>query len=61
MVGTTRELIEPAGEAHRRGLRVLLDLVHGHAATNEGEGLCRFDGTVQAGYFKDKLHPEWQT
>lgn len=31
--------------AHGMGLRVLMDLIHSHAVSNEVEGLSRFDGT----------------
>ena len=52
------ELIDAA---HNQGLRVIMDIIHAHASTNQGEGLYGFDGTSQAGYFKHHLHPEWGT
>jgi 1,4-alpha-glucan branching enzyme len=43
--GTPEQLKELIDEAHGMGLRVIMDLVHSHAASNEIEGLSRFDGT----------------
>ena len=48
-------------EAHGLGLRVIIDLVHSHAASNEVEGLARMDGTPWL-YFHDGergVHPAW--
>lgn len=44
--GTPEALKALIDEAHRLGLRVIMDLVHSHAAKNEAEGLSRFDGTL---------------
>ena len=43
--GTPDEFKALVDEAHRLGLRVVIDLIHSHAVRNEKEGLARFDGT----------------
>ena len=43
--GVPEELKALIDDAHRRGIAVLLDVVHSHAVGNEREGLNRFDGT----------------
>ncbi|MFH0730841.1 MAG: alpha amylase C-terminal domain-containing protein [Pseudomonadota bacterium] len=43
--GTPNELKALIDSAHGAGLRVLIDIVHSHAVTNEVEGLSRFDGS----------------
>ncbi len=42
--GTPEELKALIDEAHRRGIAVILDVVHSHAVKNEMEGLALFDG-----------------
>ncbi len=44
--GTPEDLKRLIDEAHMMGLRVIMDLVHSHAANNEAEGISRFDGTL---------------
>lgn len=46
--------------AHGMGLRVIIDLVHAHAAKNEVEGLGNFAGDPTQ-YFKPTNHPEWDS
>ena len=46
--------------AHGIGLRVIIDLVHAHAAKNEVEGLGNFAGDPTQ-YFKPTNHPEWDS
>ncbi|MBO4411307.1 MAG: alpha amylase C-terminal domain-containing protein [Lachnospiraceae bacterium] len=61
--GTPDELRSLIDEAHRRGIRVLLDVVHSHAVGNEREGLSRFDGTDDQYFYPGDRgnHPAWGT
>ncbi|MBT3200569.1 MAG: 1,4-alpha-glucan-branching enzyme [Phycisphaerales bacterium] len=43
--GTPDQLKALIDEAHGMGLRVIMDLVHSHAASNAVEGISQFDGT----------------
>jgi 1,4-alpha-glucan branching enzyme len=43
--GTPEDLKALVDTAHRAGLKIIMDLVHSHAVSNEVEGLSRFDGT----------------
>ena len=43
--GSGRELKELINTAHKKGITVLLDIVHSHAVKNTNEGLNCFDGT----------------
>ncbi|SNR39417.1 alpha-amylase family glycosyl hydrolase [Hymenobacter mucosus] len=61
--GTPEELKHLINEAHRRGIAVLLDVVHSHAVKNEAEGLADFDGSG-AQYFHAGArgnHPGWDS
>lgn len=61
--GTPEELKHLINEAHRRGLAVLLDVVHSHAVKNEAEGLADFDGSG-GHYFHEGPrgdHPGWDS
>lgn len=43
--GTPEELKHLVDEAHRRGIAVVMDVVHSHAIKNVAEGLADFDGS----------------
>lgn len=61
--GTPEELKQLIDTAHGAGLRVIMDIVHSHAVSNEVEGLSRFDGTLYQ-YFHDGprgLHSAWDS
>jgi 1,4-alpha-glucan branching enzyme len=61
--GTPDELKELVDTAHGMGLRVIIDMVHSHAAANEVEGLSRFDGTLYQ-YFHEGIrgyHRAWNS
>lgn len=61
--GTPEELKELIDEAHKHGLKVIMDIVHSHAVKNEIEGLSRFDGTTYQ-YFHEGgrgYHSAWDT
>jgi 1,4-alpha-glucan branching enzyme len=61
--GTPEELKKLIDAAHGMGIAVLLDLVHSHAASNETEGLARFDGTVYQFCHSGARgrHPQWDS
>ncbi|PID33527.1 1,4-alpha-glucan-branching enzyme [Candidatus Saccharibacteria bacterium] len=61
--GTPDEFKQLVDAAHGLGLRVILDLVHSHAAKNEVEGLSRFDGTLNQYFHKGDRgnHPAWDS
>lgn len=59
--GTPDELKAFIDAAHGAGLRVIMDLVHSHAAANTVEGLGLYDGT-QTQFFhggERGIHPAW--
>ena len=61
--GTPEDLKALIDTAHAYGLRVFMDLIHSHAASNEVEGLGCFDGTGYQ-YFHEGdrgTHPAWQS
>ncbi len=49
--GTPEELKSLVDKAHALGIRVIMDIVHSHAAGNEVEGLARFDGTSEQFFY----------
>lgn len=61
--GTPEELKALIDEAHRLGLRVIMDLVHSHAVKNEVEGLARYDGTRTLFFHEGPRgeHPAWDS
>jgi 1,4-alpha-glucan branching enzyme len=61
--GTPEALKALIDTAHGMGIRVLMDLVHSHAVSNEVEGLSRFDGSEYQ-YFHEGprgYHPAWDS
>jgi len=61
--GTPEELKSLIDKAHSYGIRVLIDLVHSHAANNEVEGLSRFDGTLDQFFYPGEqgFHRLWDS
>ena len=61
--GTPEEFKALVDDAHEKGFRVIIDLIHSHAVKNEVEGLGNFDGTVYQ-YFHEGArgeHPAWDS
>lgn len=58
--GTPDDFKRLVDEAHGLGMRVIIDLVHAHAAKNEVEGLGNFAGSPTQ-YFKAHDHPAWDS
>lgn len=61
--GTPDELKALVDDAHARGIRVIMDLVHSHAVKNEIEGISRYDGSYYQ-FFHDGPrgdHPAWDS
>ena len=62
--GTPEELKALINEAHKRGIAVIMDIVHSHAVKNENEGLGRLDGTPYQYFHADpgrREHPAWDS
>lgn len=61
--GTPNEFKELIDTAHGCGLKVVMDLIHSHAVSNEVEGLSRFDGTIYQYFHKPPrgIHPAWNS
>ncbi len=61
--GTPEELKALIDDAHGRGIRVIMDIVHSHAVKNEVEGISRYDGSHYQ-FFHDGQrgdHPAWDS
>ena len=58
--GTPDDFKRLVDTAHGLGLRVIIDIVHAHAAKNEVEGLGNFAGDPTQ-YFKAHNHPAWDS
>ncbi|MDR3194685.1 MAG: alpha amylase C-terminal domain-containing protein [Tannerella sp.] len=61
--GTPDELKHLIDDAHKRGIAVIMDLVHSHAVKNEVEGLARFDGSYGQYFHTDRRreHRQWDS
>ncbi len=61
--GYARELKELINTAHKKGITVLLDVVHSHAVKNTNEGLNQFDGTEYQFFHEGGrgYHSAWDT
>ncbi|KGL53312.1 1,4-alpha-glucan branching protein [Porphyromonas canoris] len=61
--GTPDELKALIDEAHRLGIKVIMDIVHSHAVANEVDGLVRFDGSEEQYFYPGGKgeHSEWGT
>ena len=59
--GTPEEFKALVDDAHRRGIAVIMDIVHSHAVENEAEGLGRLDGRDDLYFYQGPQghHPAW--
>ena len=61
--GTPEELKSLIDAAHKRGIRVFMDIIHSHAVNNAVEGIAKFDGTGYQ-FFHDGpkgYHQQWDS
>lgn len=62
--GTPEQLKKLIDDAHKRGIAVIMDVVHSHAVKNENEGIGRLDGSVNQYFHNDpgrREHPAWDS
>ncbi|WP_192820567.1 alpha-amylase family glycosyl hydrolase [Rufibacter sp. LB8] len=61
--GTPEDLKYLVNEAHKRGIAVIMDLIHAHAVKNVAEGLADFDGSGGQYFHQGKRghHPGWDS
>lgn len=61
--GTPEELKYLINKAHKMNIAVILDVVHSHACSNEGEGLNKQDGTCDQYFLSGDRgwHSAWKT
>jgi 1,4-alpha-glucan branching enzyme len=61
--GTPDDLKLLVDTAHDMGIRVIMDLVHSHAVSNEEEGLGRFDGSLDQFFYPGERgwHALWNS
>ncbi|WP_205503956.1 alpha amylase C-terminal domain-containing protein [Rufibacter psychrotolerans] len=61
--GTPEDLKYLINEAHRRGIAVIMDLIHAHAVKNMAEGLADFDGSGGQYFHQGPRghHPGWDS
>ena len=61
--GKPHEFKEMVDEAHRHGIKVIIDIVHSHAAKNVNEGINMWDGTDYQYFHGDGKgnHPLWDS
>lgn len=61
--GYAKDLKELINVAHKKGIAVLLDVVHSHAVKNTNEGLNMFDGTEYQFFHEGERghHSAWDT
>lgn len=61
--GTPDDLKYLVDQAHKRGIAVLLDVVHSHSVKNIAEGLNNFDGSGGQYFLSGErgVHPDWDS
>jgi len=61
--GTPEEFKALVDDAHRKGIAVVMDIVHSHSVDNEAEGLGLFDGTEYTYFHAGERgrHPAWKS